>query len=381
MIRVTERSQPLSASEREWLRVRDYLREHRYDLSVTASDELYQDVPRVAGTPLLTAPGWLPAEPIPLERIALDLHPSTGEAVTASCAPVPARLDGTAYSSYSDALGTLAAPEVFENRRTYRLLDAELGGPRPRLAFGLGRYFDGIDTGEAVGHEYAAQKLGMSIRASQRSTIGSPVDLARRPTNLAISALTLRHDRGTGEARFLLHWRDPAKVGHAGGLYQVIPVGLFQPATGHPDSPLNDFSLWRCLVREFAEELLGADEAEAGAGPIDYDSWPFAAEMLAEQGRGAIQTHCLGVGVDPLTLATDMLGVVVIDAPVFDRLFGTLVRTNAEGELARLSCDGRPGVPFVAAEVERLTKREPMQAAGAAVLASAWKHRAMLLSG
>lgn len=381
MIRVKERPQPLSASEREWLRVRDYLREHRYDLSVTASDELYQDVPRVAGTPLLTSAGWLPAEPIPLERIVLDLRPSTGDAVTTSRASVPVRLGGTAYSCYSDALDALAAPAVFENRRTYRLLDADLGGPQPRLTFGLGCYFDGIDTGEAVGHEYAAQTLGMATPTSQRSLIGSPVDLARRPTNLAISALTIRHDRGTGEARFLLHWRDPAKVGHAGGLYQVIPVGVFQPATDHPDSLHNDFSLWRCLVREFAEELLGADEVEAGAGPIDYDSWPFAAEMLAEHRRGAIRAHCLGLGVDPLTLATDMLGVVVIDAPVFDRIFGTLVRTNAEGELACLSDDGRPGVPFVAAEVERLTTRESMQAAGAAVLASAWKHRAVLLSG
>lgn len=25
---------------------------------------------------------------------------------------------------------------------------------------------------------------------------------------------------------FHLHWRDPAKVGHAGGLYQVLPVGV-----------------------------------------------------------------------------------------------------------------------------------------------------------
>ena len=48
--------------------------------------------------------------------------------------------------------------------------------------------------------------------------------------NLAISTLTLRLDRASGRASFLLHWRDPAKVGHAGGLYQVIPVGVFQPS-------------------------------------------------------------------------------------------------------------------------------------------------------
>lgn len=92
-------------------------------------------------------------------------------------------------------------------------------------------------------------------------------------------------------------------------------------------------------------------------------------------------SYCMGVGVDPLTLATDLLCVVVIDATVFDRVFGALVQVNAEGELAGSSGDGRSGVPFVAEEVERLTTREPMQAAGTAVLASAWDHRAKLLSG
>jgi hypothetical protein len=371
---VNERRQPRSASEEEWLRVRGYLREHRYDLSVSASVELYPDVPRVAGTPLLAAMEWLPAEPIPLERIALGLDPD----IDPFAGQPPVRPAGLPRPRYSEAIGELAAPAVFENRKTYRLLDADLRGPRPRMSFGRGRYFDGIDTGEAVAHEYAAQKLGAASTSDLRDAIGSPVDPARRPTNVAISALTIRHDRRTDEACFLLHWRDPAKVGHAGGLYQVIPVGIFQPATEHPDSLRTDFSLWRCLVREFAEELLGEAEADPDAGPIDYDGWSFAADLRAEQCQGTIRTYCLGMGVDPLTLATDLLCVVVIEAEVFDRIFGGLVDGNAEGELAGQQ-DGRPGVPFVASEVERLTKHEPMQAAGAAVLASAWEHRAALL--
>jgi hypothetical protein len=47
---------------------------------------------------------------------------------------------------------------------------------------------------------------------------------------VAISTLTLRRSAG-GDASFPLHWRDPAKVTHAGGLYQVIPVGIFQPVS------------------------------------------------------------------------------------------------------------------------------------------------------
>ncbi|MPZ67349.1 MAG: hypothetical protein GEU83_18215 [Pseudonocardiaceae bacterium] len=235
-------------------------------------------------------------------------------------------------------------------------------------------------TGEAVAHEYASRKLSGQDDGEFRAVIGSPVDSSRRPTNLAISALTIRHDRSSGDARVLLHWRDPAKVGHAGGLYQVIPVGIFQPASDHSWNEQNDFSLWRCLLREFAEELLGQAEPDATHGPIDYATWPFAVRLDAERRAGTIRAYCLGIRVDPLTLATDLISVVVIDAPVFDEIFGGLVEANAEGILPASGSDGAPGAPFVESEVERLTRRSPMQAAGAAAIASAWMHRSKLLA-
>lgn len=60
---------------------------------------------------------------------------------------------------------------------------------------------------------------------------GSPCDTDSRPTNIAMSTLTVRNDRDSGEATFILPWRDPAKLGHAGGLFQV--AGIFQ-ASGEP---------------------------------------------------------------------------------------------------------------------------------------------------
>ncbi len=373
MTRVDGRGEPLTDDERDWLRTRTYLRRHRYELSVAAAEQLYPDLPRVAGTPLLTSDAWMPtAGPVPLGAITLEFDPG---APPAGAGPPSRR--------YSDLVRRLAAPAVFDNRPTYRLRAADLRDPHQRMRFGTGEYFDGIDTGEAVAHEYAALSSRSSGAVQQgplRAAVGSPVDPARRPTNVAISALTIRHDRATHDARFLLHWRDPAKVGHAGGLFQVLPVGIFQPATDHPDSVGNDFSLWRCLVREYAEELLGQAETPADAGPVDYDRWPLAAQLTGELERGTIGVHCLGMGVDPLTLATDLLCAVVIEAAVFDRLFGALVSHNAEGSLVGQDAGG-PGIPFVADEVERLARREPMQAAGAAALCLAWEHRAALLSG
>ena len=49
----------LTASQRDWLRVRSYLQEHRHGLAVDAAGD-YPDDRRVAGTPLLAPPDGSP---------------------------------------------------------------------------------------------------------------------------------------------------------------------------------------------------------------------------------------------------------------------------------------------------------------------------------
>ena len=369
----------LTASQAEWLRVRSYLQEHRYALAVDAAGA-YPAERRMAGTPLLAAPEWQPAGPVPLHDIELDFSATAdprGTPHTRGTPPrtpgpgLPERPGGTRYRSYSDVLRDLAAPAVFENRPTYRLSEADL--TKPRLAFTRGRYFDGVDTGEAAAHEYAATRLGGQDphrAAGPRARIADPCDLTRRPANLAITTLTLRFDAATGRASFLMHWRDPAKVGHAGGMYQVIPVGVFQPSGEASWHEREDFSLWRCMLREFDEELRGTPE-EYGAGPLDYQSWPFARHMAAALDRGQIRVWCLGLGVDPLTYATDLLTVAVIDSRVFDELFSLDPRGNDEGSVLAAR-------EFAAHVIDRVVTGDPVQAAGAAVLRLAWRHRDLL---
>jgi hypothetical protein len=311
----------------DWLRVRGELRAARYRLAVEAATR-YPDVAKLAGTPLLTRQAWVPARPVPLTDVELTLGDSP---------PLP----DLPATRYAETMAAHDRPTVFENRPTYRLLSAELAGA-PRLAFGHGTYFDSIDTGEAAAHEYAA-----GGPAPLRAAIGDPTDLSRRPANLAVSALTVRSGRSP---TFFLHWRDPARVGHAGGLYQVVPVGVFQ-ASGPAAAP-EDFSLWNFLLREYAEELLGEPERT----DVDYASWPFAVAMSAASRAGRLRAHCVGLGVDPLTFATDLLVAVVLDADVFDDLFGRWVAENEEGAVTEH--------PFTASAIEDL----PMQAAGAALV-------------
>ena len=90
----------------------------------------------------------------------------------------------------------------------------------------------------------------------------------------------------------------------------------------------------------------------------------------------------LAVGVDPLTLATDLLTVVAFDAPAYDDLFGDLVASNDEGSVissTEQSGATSIGIPLTAANVDRFAHHEPMQAAGAEALLLTWQHRGQLL--
>jgi hypothetical protein len=247
----------------------------------------------------------------------------------------------------------------------------------------LTRYFDAVNLNHAVAHELTdawQEEAGQLTMADLplRADAGDPCDLPRRPAIVAIASLTLRREPG-GQASFVMHWRDPAKVNHAGGMYQIMPVGLFQPVGDSQAGIANDFSLWRCLAREFSEEFLGTSEDyEAPGGVLDYQRWPFYQRLEEAKAAGKVTVACLGLGVDPLTLATDILTVTVFDAGVYDEMFGGMVAQNAEGRV--ITGEGSAGIPFDAATVARFTgDGERMQASGAAILTLAWQHRRHLL--
>jgi hypothetical protein len=386
-------ARPVADSPAGWRKLRHALNRHRQELAEVASP-LYLDVPRVGATPLMCRPEWVPDHPIPLDAVTLgwtDPPPTPAidgtERSSASVRPVAG--DGARFPTYAEALAALEPPATFENRPTYRILGANLAPERgpARLDLTSGRYFDSVNVGEVLGHELAIAWQGHLAALTTgdlpfRTSIGDPCDLARRPAGTAITTLTIRR-APDGDASFLLHWRDPAKVAHAGGMYQVIPVGIFQPADDNPASVRNDFSLWRGMVREFSEELLGAaeDYPELGS-PLDYTQWPFHQNLSAARQAGKLRVYCLGLGADPLTLAVDILTVAVFDSDVFDAAFSHLVAVNSEGRVVNgAGRAGEVGVPFsVDAILPLVGGHDPMQAAGAATLQLAWRHRTVLVA-
>ena len=380
-------------SPEHWRAARAGMNQRRH-LLTQAAGRLYPDTPRVGTTALLCRPEWIPARPLGLDEVSLTWAGQPPVAAVTGAEPAsalvrPLRADGSRYPGYADAIAALDPPELFENRPSYRILAAGLTDGAGQLDLSLGRYFDGVNVGEALAHEFAAawpDPPGPPATGSLpfRELIGDPCDLSRRSAMSAITTLTLRRT-AAGDASFLLHWRDPAKVTHAGGLYQVIPVGIFQPADDNPASVRNDLSLWRSMAREFSEELLGTPEDYRALGtPLDYGRWPFYRELAAARAAGKLSVACVGLGVDPLTFAADILTVAVFDSDVFDRVFAGLVAANAEGRLIgpdAPAVPGAPGVPFTREAIRLLAGgSESMQAAGAAVLQLAWHHRGILLS-
>jgi hypothetical protein len=195
--------------------------------------------------------------------------------------------------------------------------------------------------------------------------------------------VTVRRNTKDGSATFFLLGRDPAKVAVGGGQYGVVPAGEFQPASIAPESMETDLDLWRNMVREYSEELLGQPEHDGSSGQaLDYECWPFYRDMQRAREAGHLRAYVLGVVLHALSLNAAVLTAVVIDEVVFDDLFRDLVSANAEGSVISSLDHGSlvRGVPFEPEIVKRLLNEAPLGGTSAACLTMAWKHRLRLVT-
>ncbi len=368
---------PARESQQRWRAVRQRLAADRIGLGLRAAG-LYPELPTVHGTPALAGPGWVPDVPIDLDAVALTWRPDApplaingGHPATAAVRPLSAR--GGRYDRYSRAVRDLDRPRLLENRPGYRLLDVRNEPGGFTLDFGYTTYFETLDVSEALGHELAGVGAG-----PLRDALGSPFDLALRPVMPSITTVTIRRDPA-GDHRVYLMRRDGQAVAVCGGLVNAVPGGQFQPASLAPSAQSADFSLWRSIQREFAEEVLGMPEHDGNSiEPVDYATEPFRSFDEART-EGRFRMHLLGVVVEPVAFWVDILTVAVIDAPVFDRLFADMVSANDESTLvSAVPGDPRAGVPF-APDTQRQLGGVNVAPLTSACLALAFHHRDLLL--
>src|ERR1019366_1102381 len=173
-----------------WRKVRVALNHRRSQLT-KAAVSLYGGVERIAGTPLMTSPGWMPAEPVELGALKLAWTDESlpdaitgGEAESEHCRPLMPH--GGRYPRYCHAIRDLDPPSLFENRISYRLLDLACDRNHQEQTYGYPTYFDRVDVCEGVAHEIAEAWLRRSgdaarIKMSElpfRGLIGDPFDLS-----------------------------------------------------------------------------------------------------------------------------------------------------------------------------------------------------------
>jgi hypothetical protein len=347
---------------------------------------------RVEGTSLLWDAAMRPPSPVPLSSVAVEWQdeppPVNSTLLREARRCLPKESKWHRYRRYSSAMGALARPTLFEDRASFRLMRADWhaqGGPS--LAFGSGQYFDLIDQNEAVAHELAVatqrtpDRMPSWRRAPMRNLLSrDPLSLAKRVVLPSVATLTVRRT-ADGEGTYFLLDRGVGQVATGEGVYGPIPAGMVQPASLSPLAHRQDLDLWRTVMREYNEELLGAPEATGGQGSeVDYDQPPYSV-LNAALADGSLRVWCFGMALEPLNLAVCVLTVAVFDADAFDVIFAEAVDRNEEGVVigGPRSHGNITGLPLTAESVSDIPpKRISPPAAG--LLQLALSHRDLLLA-
>ncbi len=394
--RTHPREGTVEADQQRWCEVRRGMNATRVQLSKLAA-QLYEGSLRFGETGLLARPDWILPEPVDFAAVDLEWldgsvpPPELTGAEDSTRAVRPLASVERRYQRYTHAIRSLNRPSLFENRLSYRLTDLTWKPGGGRMAFGTTTYFDMVDVCEAAAHEFAAAHLSFNgdgpvpadraswRRLPLRKQIDDPFDLARRPLLPSVNTLTIR--RTESSASFVLHRRDPAKVAVAGGMLHIMPAGVFQPAGISSQAQRHDFDLWRNVMREYSEEFLGDPEHDGSSGSlVDYDhEEPFRSLDQARR-DGRVRTWLLGMGLDALVLAGEILSVVVFDADVHDEILGDAVAVNTEGNVVSSGMAGATGIGFNEENIRHIVDHEPIAPSAAACLELAWQHRGRILS-
>ncbi|MFD4140067.1 hypothetical protein [Streptomyces sp. NPDC058572] len=337
---------------------------------------------------LLTVPGWIPAQPLPLAAVQLTLRDTRPqERLHRARADLlrywPREAGEGRLETYAAAIEALDKPGVWFNGISYRLLEvtpAPVDRPAagPGLTFALGHYFDGLDTTEALAYEEALLDLRGArapLQGPYRRSLGGPFELDGRAALPGVSALTVR-DEGN-DAFFFLHRRE-GSVAVAADTTHVAPAGEFQPHVDVLPVWTSDLDLWRTTMREYAEEFLGAPDAAGDGGvTIDYAQDSPYADFERALRDGKVRVRFLGLGLDPLTWKPEICLVCVWDAQAFDTIFASMGQRNEEGVLVvgSRARSGYRGIRFTEENVLGYASHKETLPAGRACLALAWRWR------
>ena len=344
------------------------------------SRQYYGNLPNILSCPAITQTAWLPAQPIPLLEFDQTLkkqsawHPDQPNAQLSIEATN--LLQGIRYSEFLRQV----APEVRQDDNVcYRLLDVLPGHDTLQLSFGATRYRNFVDSCEVLSFELG-QWCWNNPSKEARPPRPNGADLkARGPAshifdfrnrNCAIGICTLLILKKEQNYFFYLQEREIPTLGpqimEAPGGYHIVPSGTFQPDTPEDENHARDFSIWRNVLREIAEELLGVEEVrETIDASRDFERHPKLRQYVAGVDNGSVRPFFLGLCIHPPAAKPDLLTAVIVDTNEFDHESLAFI---GNWEMKRRIHEARIG------NLDRWVKDERMAPTGATCLAIVSNH-------
>ncbi len=385
----------------EFAATREYLKARRGALAILAVAN-QQSFQSDGDIPLLTKPGWIPSRPLLLSDVVLRLRESSQEGerllveARSRLLPYwPLDENGQRPEKYSQAIVEYDKAARMEDRPSYRLTDVlfDKSSPlTPGLIFARASYFDGIDLSESLAYETALRvrrdrKAPMS--GPYRSWLSDPFRLDKRVALPGINTLTIRLSEAGPS--FFMHKRG-FNAGVSMGVYHVAPAGEFQPHIDDPTIWDSDLNLLYNIIREYAEEFLGAAEADGGGGvAIDYDRDPPYSYFSRAFRQGKMKVYYLGVGIDPLSWKPEILTACVFEGPTFDKIFRGMVTDKIDEGTGGFMLAGKKrkgsdgtgrsyeGLAFNAANTAPFTDLATTLPAGAACITLAARRASLII--
>lgn len=301
--------------------------------------------------------------------------------------PVSAPLEGLNIGYQAIATRALERRRLRWNGDSYRLLKIARATDRLDFTFGPTKYFNYVDSLEAIGAELADFALKnprvTPKELPRRGPADRIFDFRQRSAFAGVNCIlflknyyrgNISKSRVSAPHQFVLHDRRGDAL-EARNTFHVVPAGGHQPAKEFGNA--NEWSIWRTIVREFCEELFDKEEAHKlikGAG--DFIEHPEIKPLIDKVFRKpAAKIFLLGVGLDPVTTKPEILAAIVVDWQKIDTAAELHIETNYEGTAKYIDLSRDELV--TQAEMPR---SKPMLPAGKAALLLAAKHFDFLMN-
>jgi hypothetical protein len=340
----------------------------RYHKSVDAEPEF----------PLIVKPGWILSKPVLMgEDTSLpEWDPDIRE-------PEAKRLEGLNVDYVNLVSRRMPKERRPTNRESYRLLDLKPQNGTLSVTLGMTRYFQVVNTCEAIGTELADHVLRHGFAVPKLLPLrGAPeaiFDFKKRSTYPSVICVLLLKNYPVGghsrKNKFVLHDRGETTV-EAQNTTHVVPAGGHQPlAEGYGDE--KELSLWNSVVREFCEELFNKEDANKlrrlGESFIELPEVKPYVDVFFR--NGAAKVYLLGGGLDPVTTKCEILFAVVVDWAKAATKMQLRFEENYEGRIRLIDLSREK----LRSEAARPMGNKPFVPSGKACLLLAAKHYNFLM--